>query len=118
MRRVLCQFMSSREVRANLRRACKEIEDTCEDLSLSDEEYLRKIVEQLRYLNGVDRQDPEALAFPDPDSLDTIVENLGDVISDVEGDAAVRLERAREELLLAISMLKDRLERQHETKPD
>lgn len=103
-------------VRAALRRASEEIEDVCETTPVSDEERLAGIAEQLRYLAEGDPRDPEALAFPDPGALDTIRDHLSDAIEEADGDAATRLERTRDEILLAISTLDDKLEKQRATR--
>lgn len=112
--RVLRQHMPPSNVRACLRRASEEIEEICENVPVSEsvEKRLAGIAEQLRYLVDGDSTDPEALARPDPDSLDTIRDHLTDVISEVDEDTATHLERARDEVLLASSVLADRIEKE------
>lgn len=110
----LRQHMTSTNVRASLRRAYREIEDVCENapVSESDEKRLAGIAEQLRYFAEGGSMDPEASASPDPDTLDTIRDHLVEVSSEAEGDVAAHLERVCDELLFAISVLYERLEKQ------
>ena len=99
-------------VRANLRDAYQEIEGCCETGDVTNEGQLRGIARQLRYLAEGGQADPEALAFPDPGALETMGDQLADVIDTVQGDAETRLRRARDNILLAVAKLDDSLENQ------
>lgn len=107
--------MTTSGVRTSLLRASEEIEDICEHnpVAESTEKRLAGIAEQLRYLAEGDPSDPEAMARPDPDSLDTIRDNITDLIAEVDDETATRLNRSRDEVLVAISVLSDRIEKEH-----
>lgn len=106
--------MTPTNVRTSLRRAYEGIEDVCENVPVpeSDEKRLAGIAEQLRYYAEGGSMDPEASASPDPDTLDTIRDHLVEVSSEAEGDVGTHLERVCDELLVAISVLNERLEKQ------
>lgn len=108
--------MSSSNVRGCLRRAYEEIEGICDDPQVAEDhkQGLTGIAEQLRYYVEGDWRDPEVLVHPDPGTLDTIRDHLTEIEAETEGDAATRLGRAREEVLLAISVLEDRRKKQRE----
>lgn len=112
--------MTANTVRGSLRQAAEEIQDICETAPLADEteDRLAGIAEQLDYLVEGDPTDPEALAGPDPDTLDTIRDQLAVVVAESEGDTATRLERARDEVLHALSVLDDQVARQRHERPN
>lgn len=112
--------MASRSVEGRLRRASEDLADICETVELPDvtEQRLRGKAEQLRYLADADPVDPEAVANPDPDSLDTIREHLTAAMDEVDEDTAVRLERVCGEVLGAISILVERREKQRHVRDE
>lgn len=118
--------MSSDNVRVCLSRASEEIEDVCETEPLS--ESIKKLLQgtaiQLRYLaEGGDPLDPETPIRPDPDNLDTIRNRLVDIAVDpddaaIDENTAIRLERACDEILLAIAILDDRTEKERQLRTE
>lgn len=104
--------MAVKNVRATLRRGCDELDRAGELADDAAADRVAGIEEQLRYVADGSTVDPEALVFPDPDALDTIQDTLADLIDEADDEAQLHLERARDELLQAISTLEDELEKQ------
>lgn len=111
-RSALLPAMPLGDVRENLRAAAAELEDLCEAHDPNDADWLLGIASHLRYLAEGDRTDPEALVFPDPAAIDSIGEQLGEAITEAQGDVRTRLRRARDDVLLVVAKLEDSLENQ------
>lgn len=102
--------------RLSLERACEEIEGVCKRVPIAEpqKERLEGIKRQLRYHVDGNWEDPEASVYPDPGVLETISDRLTKITVDTEGDAEVRLSRARDEVLLAIAALTDDIDKQRQ----
>lgn len=106
--------MSLVNVRAILRQACEEIEHVSESEAVSESGRLRGITAQLRYIVDRERPDPEAMVYPDPDSLDTMAGHLAEIKDGIDDDDTVeRLERAYDDLSTVVAELDESWNKQH-----
>lgn len=100
----------------HLREASSAIERAVDLVEASDVKgRLIGKAEQLRYFIGGDPEDPEAVASPRPDTLDTIQSDITAIMEVVDDDAADHLREARKQLLLTIVTLDDRRRKQHQS---
>lgn len=107
--------MAVKDVRPTLQQVCADLEQAGETAAADRVSRLAGIEEQLRHVADGPTEDPEALAFPDPQALDTIHENLAALAEEADEETAIHLRRARDGLLRAIATLEDELAKQRDT---